>query len=187
MSAAGVPPLTPEQLSHRRGAAVGALSDDARRAVAWLRRGHLVTTPLLPLAARRALLRLGGVRLGEMVYGLERCRFDSRRVSIGAGSYVNAGCWFEGGGRIDIGRDCLLGPEVLILTSTHELGPGGRVAREHTERDVAVGDGCWLGARVTLLPGVRVGPGAVVASGAVVTEDCEPAALYGGVPARRLR
>jgi maltose O-acetyltransferase len=187
MSSAGVPPLSPEALSRPRAAAVGALPDDARLALRWLRRGHLVTSPLLPLAVRRALLRLGGVQLGAMVYGLERCQFESARVSIGAGSFVNAGCWFEGYGRIEVGRDCLIGPQVLILTSTHRIGPDGEVARAGEQLDVVIGDGCWIGARATILSGVRIGAGAVVAAGAVVTGDCEAAGLYGGVPARRLR
>lgn len=187
MSPAGVPPLSPEQLRHRRGAAFGALPDDARQALVWLRRGPLVTSPLLPLAVRRALLRLGGVRVGAMVYGLERCYFGSSRISIGTGSFINVGCFFEGSGRIEIGDDCLLGPEVLIVTSIHAIGSDGEIARRSGRRDVRIGDGCWLGARATVLPGVDVGDGAIVAAGAVVAEDCVPGGVYGGVPARRLK
>ena len=76
MSVVGVPPLTDEQLRNRHRAAIGALPDDARRALGWLRRG-LATSPLLPLAVRRMLLRAGGVKLGMMVWGLERCWFQS--------------------------------------------------------------------------------------------------------------
>jgi maltose O-acetyltransferase len=187
MSAVGVPPLSEEQLRHSRGAAIGAMPDDARNGLRWLRRGRLVTTPLLPLALRRSLLRLGGVRLGAMVWGLERCWFESPDVSIGTGSYVNAGCWFEGSGEIVIGENCLLGPEVLILTSTHRLDPDGSVGRLPEFRDVRIGDGAWIGARATIMPGVDVGAGAVIAAGATVTKDCEPGVVYGGVPAKRIR
>ena len=167
-------------------AAVAALPGDPRPALRWLRRGPLATSPLLPLTVRRNLLRAGGVRLGPMVTGLERCWFESGQVTIEAGAYLNAGCWFEGHGRIVIGRDCLLGPEVMILTSTHALGPDGEVAPEPTYREVRIGERCWLGARVMVLPGVRIGAGTVVAAGAVVTRDCEPGARYAGVPARKL-
>jgi maltose O-acetyltransferase len=187
MSLAGVRPLSKEHLRHRHGAAIGALPDDAAAGLRWLRRGHLVTSPLLPLAIRRGLLRRGGVRIGAMVYGLERCTFESADVSIGTGSYVNAGCWFEGAGRIEIGRDCLLGPEVMILTSTHPIGPDGEIVREQQSREVRIGDGAWLGARATIMPGVSIGAGAVIAAGAVVAGDCEPGGRFGGVPARRLR
>jgi maltose O-acetyltransferase len=187
MSAAGVPPFTDQQLRHRHGAAVGALPDDGRAALRWLRRGHLVTSPLLPLALRRALLRLGGVKLGAMIWGLDRCWFESPLVSIGTGSAVNSQCYFEGYGPIEIGRNCMIGPQVTILTSIHEIGPGGDVARESQPRKVTIGDGCWLGTRAMIMPGVSIGAGVVVAAGAVVTKDCEPGGLYGGVPARRIR
>ena len=187
MTAVGVPPLSDEQLRRRRRAAVGALPDDARAAMRWLRRGTLVTSPLLPLAVRRFLLRRGGVKLGAMVWGLERCWFQSSRVSIGAGSYINAGCFFEGSGEIEIGENCMLGPQVMILTSSHELGPGGEIARFPTQHRVEIRDGSWLGARATIMPGVTVGEGAVVAAGALVSKDCDPGGVYGGVPARRIR
>ena len=187
MSVVGVTPLTEEQLRHRRAAAIGALPEDARVALRWLRRGRLVTSPLLPTAVRRSLLRLGGVSLGAMVWGLERCWFQSPRVSIGSGSAVNAGCWFEGPGEIVIGDNCLIGPEVLVLTSTHSLGPDGSIGRRPEFRNVRIGDGAWFGARATILPGVRVGAGAVIGAGATVTKDCEPGGVYGGVPAKRIR
>lgn len=187
MSPAGIRPISARELHHPRRAAIAALAPNARQALRWLRRGHLVTSPLLPLVARRTLLRLGGVRFGPVVWGLERCWFESEQVSIGAGSGVNAGCWFEGHGPIVIGRDCFIGPEVMIVTSVHLISAEGQVAREANYREVRIGDNCWLGARVMLLPGVTIGAGTIVAAGAVVTKDCEPGAVYAGVPARRLR
>ena len=187
MSRAGVQPLTPAQLRNPGRAALGALPDDARHALGYLRRGPVATSPLLPLALRRALLRLSGVKLGALVYGLERCYFGSPNVTIGTGSYVNAGCWFEGAGEIEIGDDCLFGPQVLVLTSIHALSADGEIARQSERLKVSIGDGCWIGAGAMILPGVSNGEGAVVAGGAVVTGDCEPGGLYGGVPARRIR
>jgi maltose O-acetyltransferase len=185
--APGVKPLSAEELRQQHRAAIGALPADARQALRWLRRGNLITSPLLPLPARRMLLRAGGVRIGAMVWGLERCWFESEQVSIGDGAFVNGGCWFEGHGRIVIGHNSLLGPEVMIITSVHAFGSGHEVTRKPSYRDVTVGDGCWLGARAILLPGVSIGAGTVIAAGATVTKDCEPGAVYAGVPARRVR
>jgi hypothetical protein len=94
---AGVPPLTAHQLRARHvvAVAVGVLPHDARQALVWLRRGPVATSPLLRLAVRRTSLRLCGVKIGAMVSGLERCYFDSSNVSIGTGSFINAGCWYE--------------------------------------------------------------------------------------------
>jgi maltose O-acetyltransferase len=187
MSLAGMRPLTPEELSHENRAAIAALPADAGSAMRWLRRGHLVTSPLLPLAVRRTLLRLGGVRLGKMIWGLQRCYMESEHISIGEGAAVNAGCWFEGHGQIDIGSDSFIGPEVMIVTSVHAFGPGDEVDRRPTYRPVAIGNRCWIGARAMIMPGVTIGEGTVIAAGAIVTKDCEADALYAGVPARRLR
>jgi maltose O-acetyltransferase len=183
----GVAPLTEAQLRERRRAAICALPGEVRRAFAWLTRGGPATSPLVPLALRRALLRLGGVKLGAMIWGLERCWFESPDISVGAGSYVNAGCWFEGAGTILIGENCLLGPEVMILTSHHPIGSGGGISRGTEAREVRIEDGCWIGARAMVMPGVHIGAGAVIAAGAVVSKDCDSGGVYAGVPARRIR
>ena len=122
-----------------------------------------------------------------MVWGPGRCFFESQHVSIGDGCYVNAESWFEGHGRIAIGHHCFIGPQMMIITSVHETGPGNEVARESSYREVRIGDRCRLGARATILPGVSIGAGTVVAAGSVMSEDCEPGAVYAGVTARRLR
>lgn len=187
MSSPGVQPLSPGEIEHRMPKGLAGLHEDAGYLLRWLLRGHPATSPLLPMAARRALLRLGGVRLGSAVWGLKRCWFESENVSIGDGCAINSGCWFEGDGRIVIGRNCLFGPEVMILTADHEIGSDRTVPRDPTPREVHIGDGCWLGARVMVMPGVTIGAGTVIGAGALVIKDCEPGAVYVGVPARRVR
>ena len=104
---------------------VHPLTDDARQTRRWLLRGRAATSALCPTPVRRGLLRLGGVELGAVVWGLERCYFESEHVSLGPGCAINAECWFEGHGRIIVGRDCLFGSQVMILTSDHEISPDG--------------------------------------------------------------
>ncbi|MGH3245093.1 MAG: acyltransferase [Trebonia sp.] len=177
-------PLTEAELARRDP---GALRCYAGEVLNWTAGVSPATSFPLPLPLRRALLRLAGFQIGAKVTGLRQCGFQSRQVSIGDGSFVNVGCWFEGGGRIDIGRDVFLGPQVMILTSTHEIDEDGQVARMPAFRPVRVGDRCWLGARATIMPGITIGAGTVIGAGAVVTKDCEPGAVYVGVPARRVR
>jgi maltose O-acetyltransferase len=168
-------PLPAGEVEHpvRRGFA--SLPHDARQSWRWLLRGHTATSTLWPTAVRRALLRPGGVHLGAVIWGLERCYFESEHVSIGAGSAINPECWFEGHGRIVIGRDCMFGSQVMILTSHHEISPEGEVARPTTYGEVHIGDRCWIGTRVMIMPGVTIGDGTVIGAGALVTKDCEPA------------
>jgi acetyltransferase-like isoleucine patch superfamily enzyme len=108
------------------------------------------------------------------------------KLSIGEGCWLNVGCYLELGEEIRIGNDVSFGPEAMILTSTHDTGAGRptRRAVEVSRMPVVIKDGAWLGARCTILPGVTVGEGAIVAAGAVVHRDVPPNTLVAGVPAR---
>jgi maltose O-acetyltransferase len=126
-----------------------------------------------------------GVRTANIFPG---CRFEGPGgTTIGPGSFVNSECYFEAAAPIRIGRECQIAMQVMITTSTHVVGPEGLVSRAPTGAAVTIGNGCWLGARCLVLPGVTIGDGVVVAAGAVVTEDCAPHGLYAGSPAVRRR
>lgn len=62
-----------------------------------------------------------------------------------------------------------------------------RRAGPSTQEPITVQEGTWIGARSTILPGVTIGAGVIVAAGSVVTRDCDPHSLYAGVPARKIR
>ena len=173
----GAEPLPAREVEHPVRMGFASLPHDARQSLRWLLRGHAATSTLFPTAVRRALLRLGGVQLGPVIWGLERCYFESENVSIGPGCAVNAECWFEGHGRIAIGRDCLFGSQVMILTSDHAIAPNGQVSRTPTYSEVHIKDRCWIGTRVMIMPGVTIGEGTVIGAGALVTKDCEPGAI----------
>jgi maltose O-acetyltransferase len=109
-------------------------------------------------------------------------------VAIGDGTFVNAGCFIDNLAEVRIGSNCALGMQVLVLTSTHPLGgPDRRALNPGTGLPVVIGDGCWVGARAVIMPGVTIAPGCVIGAGAVVTEDTEPDKVYAGVPARVVR
>lgn len=82
-----------------------------------------------------------------------------------------------------------MGPDVVILTHTHNIDrvdipmgkQGSRVAR------VIIGDDVWIGMRSIIMPGVKIGNGAVIGAGAVVTKDVPDYAIVGGVPAKIIK
>jgi maltose O-acetyltransferase len=115
------------------------------------------------------------------------CWFFGHDAAIGADTWIGHRCYFDTRARIEIGRRCDLGMEVMLCTSTHLPGTHERRAGRFAPEPIVVGDGVWIGTRATLLGGVTVGDGCVIAAGAVVTEDCEPDCLYAGVPAKRVR
>jgi acetyltransferase-like isoleucine patch superfamily enzyme len=141
---------------------------------------------------RTALLRLAGVRIGAGTIFNGRPSFSGggdvqRLLRIGSGCWFNVGCRFDVHAPVDIGDGVQFGQEVLLLTHTHSLGSGDRRAGEVKGMPVSIGAGAWIGARAVILPGVRVGQGAVVAAGAVVTRDVGANTIAGGVPAKLLR
>jgi maltose O-acetyltransferase len=146
----------------------------------------LAASALVSRRMRRWMYRRAGIETDtHRIEG--RCFINRPRVAIGAGTYVNHGCHFDAPGCITIGRGCAFGPEVLLCTSTHDFGRAERRAGTRIPRPIVVGDGCWVGARAVVLPGVTVGSGCVIAAGAVVAADCASNGLYAGVPARRIR
>jgi acetyltransferase-like isoleucine patch superfamily enzyme len=110
-------------------------------------------------------------------------------LSVGPGTAIGAFSWIGCSGAVTLGADVLLGPRVVILPENHRFDDVvRRIKDQGVERStVVVEDDCWLGANVTVLAGVRIGRGAVVAPGAVVTRDVAPGAVVAGVPARFVR
>lgn len=105
------------------------------------------------------------------------------RLEIGAATFINTGCFFDLTGPIHIGNRVSFGPQVMLVTSTHQIGDPSRRAGDLLSKPIFIGDGAWLGARCTILPGVTIGDGAVVAAGAVVTKNVEKNTLVAGIPA----
>jgi acetyltransferase-like isoleucine patch superfamily enzyme len=111
------------------------------------------------------------------------------RMLIGEGTWIGQQCFLHSAGSLTIGAHVGIGPGVRILTSSHRLDAGeGPILHAPLELgSVVVEDGADLGVGAILLPGVRVGRGAQVGAGAVVTEDVPPGAVVAGVPARVIR
>jgi acetyltransferase-like isoleucine patch superfamily enzyme len=111
-------------------------------------------------------------------YTPRKVRLDG--VSIGARSRINRACMIDIRGGLVIGDDVSISPEVSILTAAHNVfDPEFRVELS----PVAIEDHVWIGSRATILGGVTLGRGSVVAAGAVVTKDVAPLTIVGGVPA----
>ncbi len=100
---------------------------------------------------------------------------------IGKGVFINSGSSVCAHGSITIGDRTLIGPDVMIIdTSFHEVYARHRVA---APRPIVLESDVWIGAKVSILPGVRIGRGAIVAANSLVNEDVEPFTIVRGVPA----
>lgn len=134
---------------------------------------------------RNAAYRLAGVTLPRSSALHWRARFFCPRgVRIGENTTIGNDAFLDGRRGLTIGCRVSIAAEVRIYTLEHDIDDpyfasiGGPVVIE---------DYVYIGTRVTILPGVRIGRGAVVASGAVVTGSVEEYTVVGGIPARPIR
>ena len=108
-----------------------------------------------------------------------------KNITLGKRVFINSGCRFQDQGGITIGDDVLLGHNVVLATLNHDPVVARRASM--LPAPIGIGDKVWIGANATVLPGVTIGKGAIVAAGAVVHRDVPPFTVVGGVPARILR
>lgn len=108
-----------------------------------------------------------------------------QNTTIGQRTFINMGCSFQDWGGITIGDECLIGHNCTICTVNHSKDPQRR--GDMTSVPVKIGNRVWVGANVTILPGVCIGDGAIIAAGAVVNKTVEPNTIVGGVPAKLIK
>jgi maltose O-acetyltransferase len=109
--------------------------------------------------------------------------------SIGDNSGIGADSHIYCGAAVTVGSDVLMGREVIIHTQDHEWEDKHALIREQKKYSlpVVIEDDVYIGSRVTILQGIRIGEGSVIAAGAVVTKDVPPYSVMGGVPAKLIR
>lgn len=107
------------------------------------------------------------------------------RITIGTSCYVNRNVCVDASLAIEIGRNVMIGPFGYLTDHDHGTAAGATISEQPlVAASVTIEDDAWLGAHVCVLKGVRIGTGAVVGAGAVVTRDVPPGAIVAGVPAR---
>jgi acetyltransferase-like isoleucine patch superfamily enzyme len=120
--------------------------------------------------------------------------YSYETISIGDDVYIGKGAVFGASdSSIKIGNKVMFGPNVTLAGGDHNTSVIGRFMfdvkekRPDDDRPIVIEDDVWVGCNATILKGVRIGRGAIVAAGAVVVRDVPPYTLVGGVPARVLK
>jgi maltose O-acetyltransferase len=159
----------------------------ASRQRAWLTQ-QFNTADALDQDKRDAVLRqlLGSMGERVRIRPPFQCDFGWH-ISIGAGTFVNFGAVFLDAAPITVGADVQIGPNVQLLTPTHELDTERRRAGWEEALPVTIGDNVWLGGGVIVCPGVTIGANTVVGAGSVVVKDLPAGVLAVGNPARVVR
>lgn len=118
----------------------------------------------------------------SFMYGADVIVFSGGKLTLGKDSFINSDCKIRCSREISIGEGCAISHDVTVMDSdVHYLN-----GSNHTS-PVKIGNHVWIGTRVTILSGVTVGEGAVLAAGSLVKDDVPAHSLVAGVPAKVVR
>ena len=145
--------------------------------------------PRVNQEARFAKLKEMFAEVGEGTYVESPfyANFGGRHVHLGKHVYTNFGVTFVDDTHIYIGDYTMLGPNVVVATASHPIDPDLRRRGLQYNLPVRIGNNCWLGAGVIVMPGVTIGDNTVIGAGSVVTKDIPANVVAVGNPCRVLR
>ena len=147
----------------------------------------LVGTKIAPVIwLKRKLLQSAGNSVGDGTTIVGPI-VNFGKLEIGANCWINRDFVVHGNGRVIIADNCDIAPEVTFLTGGHQLSGSKRRAGKGENYVIEIGEGCWIGARSTILRNIRIGKGSVVAACSCVINDVPENVLVGGVPAKVIR
>lgn len=153
----------------------------------WVRYNIILIGHLPSYRIRKLFYRyIFAMRITRKTVIFGGCEFRSPwNISIGK-STIGSNCILDGRGGINIEDNVVLGSGVHIWTEEHSPNdPYFRVLKENLQ-PVYINNRAWVCSDTTILPGICIGEGAVLASRACATCDCEPFGVYGGIPARKI-
>lgn len=119
----------------------------------------------------------------NFMYGADIVVFKGAELDLGNNSYINSNCLIRCKEKISIGENCAIAHSFIIMDSDfHQSNSGNEMTAA-----IYIGNHVWIGARVTILKGVKIGDGAIIAAGTVVTRNIPPRCLAAGNPARIIK
>lgn len=138
---------------------------------------------------RAALLKEMFAEIGEDCY-IEppfHSNFGGRHVHFGDGIYANFGLTCVDDTHIYVGSHTMFGPHVTLATAGHPIIPSLRVHGVQHNQPIRIGENCWIGAGVVVLPGITIRDNTVIGAGSVVTKDIPANVVAMGNPCKVYR
>jgi acetyltransferase-like isoleucine patch superfamily enzyme len=114
------------------------------------------------------------------------CDYGSN-IEVGRNCFINYNCTILDNGKVTLGDNCLLAPNVSIYTAGHTMHPAARALGYEYGIPVTIGDNVWIGGNTVICPGVHIGNNVVIGAGSVVTKDIPDWSFAAGNPCRVIR
>ena len=141
---------------------------------------------------RTIFYKWAGVKIGKgsLVLGSMEISGQGKpwaKLHIGENCQITSPFYADLNDTITIGNHVAIGHHTIMITMNHDFSWENKRCGAGSLAPIIIEDGVWLGARVTVLPGVTIGKGSVIAAGAVVNKNVPPNCLVGGIPARVIK
>ena len=123
------------------------------------------------------------------IFWLGECNGKHGSILIAENAYIGPYTFIGSCHQLKIGSNTMIGAHSYLITANHQTGRAGMTYDQqgYAGSDIELGRNVWLGCHVVVLPGVKIGDGAIVGAGAVVTKDIPPGETWGGVPASKIK
>src|SRR3989304_3302365 len=147
------------------------------RLVGWYIHDHIAPRARMQTAGNPRIYPTASLRCGENIY-------------LGKNSHINQYCciWASKNSKIVLGDNLLMGPGTKIFSSNHSSKIGIPMnVQPYIENDIIIGNDVWLGANDNIIFYIRLGDGAIIAAGSVVTKDVPEYTIVGGIPAKPIK
>lgn len=116
-----------------------------------------------------------------------RANWGGHHVHFGNNIYANSNLTLVDDGHIFVGDNVMFGPNVVVATAGHPVDPELRAKGLQYNKDVYIGENCWIGAGVIIVPGVKIGENSVIGAGSIVTKNIPDNVVAAGNPCKVLR
>lgn len=146
---------------------------------------------IISIKLRMLILTIIGVKHGKNTKILSDCDILGGGT-FGNNVFINRKCYFDLTGKVFIDDNVGVGHGVTFITALHIIGPdynrSGHLQHGLIKaKNIHLKTGCWIGANVSIMPGITIGQGAVVATSSVVTKDVPPNTIVAGIPAKFIK